>query len=282
MKISHLSLIPLVTMMGCTIPRPETLVKDNGESYVDQQALSVMGSKSKARVAVFTSTFDKSADQTLSALLDAKIAELITSSTCFEIAERATLENLKFEELFTGAETGASVPTRSDFILLAKVVALNRQMFIDFRFYDAKANKTVLSKNIPVVGRGRDPFERALAEFALAFADMFEPKVSVIQTRGNGMVARISRGSASGVKLGMEVEFYEFEQGTSPRVRDTVGRGGVFECDSSSAWVEVDDYYMPSVKVRVGDYVEIITDPAQRRSRNVFTRTIGHFKSMFY
>jgi len=65
------------------------------------------------------------------------------------------------------------------------------------------------------------------------------------------------------------------------RVRDTVGRGGVLECNKDSAWVEVDDYYLPSVNVRQGDYVEIITDPSQKRSRNAFTRFLAQIKAWF-
>lgn len=285
MKKSLLFMSVGVLIAGCTTPRPDALTKDSFDAYLDEQAVSPSAAEGKAKVAVFTSTYDKSDDQTLAALLDSKVAELITSSTGFEIAERATLEALKFEEVFSGTENGAAVPSKSDFILLAKVVSLNRQMFVDFRFYDVKMRKTVLSKNVPLHGRGRDPFEKALGEFAQAFADAYEPKVRVIQTRGDGMVARISRGLSSGVCVGMEVEFYEFEKSSiagNGRIRDTVGRGGVIECDAGSAWVEIDDFRAPSVKVRPGDYVEIFTDPAQRRSRNIFTRTFGRIRGLFY
>lgn len=272
-------------VVGCAAPRPEGLAKDTGPAYVDNVEDAARDSAEKAKVAVFTSTYAEQDDQALAALLDAKIAELLTASTSFEIAERTTLESLKFEEVFSGTDTGAAVPTKSDFILLAKIISgKSVAASVDFRFYDVKARKTVLSKNIPAGGR-RDALDKSLSQFAQSFADAFEKKVRVIQTRGNGMVARISRGLASGVKPGIEVEFYEFDDTSKEpgggRVRDTVGRGGVLECSKDSAWVEVDDYYLPSVNVRRGDYVEIITDPSQKRSRNVFTRFVARFKALF-
>lgn len=278
------SFVPIL-VVGCAAPRPDGLVKDATEPYVDEMEDGEAGNRGKAKVAVFTSTYAEKEDQALAALLDAKIAELLTSSTSFEIAERTTLEALKFEDVFAGTDTGATVPTKSDYILLAKILSGHRiDTSVDFRFYDVKARKTVLSKNIPAGGRG-DALDRSLSQFAQSFADAFEKKVRVIQTRGNGMVARISRGLASGVKPGIEVEFYEFDDAVKDadgmRVRDTVGRGGVLECSKDSAWVEVDDYYLPSVNVRQGDYVEIIADPSQRRSRNVFTRFMARFKALF-
>ncbi len=272
-------------VVGCMAPRPEGLVKDTGAAYVDAREDSAVGSAGKAKVAVFTSTYEAEEDQALAALLDAKIAELLTSSSSFEIAERTTLEALKFEDVLSGTDTGATVPTKSDYILLAKIISgKSIGTSVDFRFYEVKARKTVLSRTIPAVG-GDDAIERSLSGFAQAFADAFEKKVRVIQTRGNGMVARISRGLDSGLKPGVEVEFYEFDDTVNDpggtRVRDTVGRGGVLECSKDSSWVEVDDYYLPSVSVRQGDYVEIIADPSQRRSRNPFARFISRVKACF-
>ena len=282
--VAMLLLIP-VFVAGCVAPRPEGLVKDSGVPYVDKMEDASTGKAGKAKVAVFTSTYEAAEDQALAALLDAKIAELLTSSSCFEIAERTTLEALKFEDVFSGTDTGAAVPTKSDFILLAKIIS-GRSIgtSVDFRFYEVKARKTVLSRTIAADG-GDDAIGRSLSAFAQAFADAFEEKVRVIQTRGNGMVARISRGLDSGLKPGVEVEFYEFDDTVKnpggTRVRDTVGRGGVLECSKDSSWVEVDDYYLPSVNVRQGDYVEIIADPAQRRSRNPFTRFLSRVKAYF-
>ena len=269
---------------GCVAPRPEGLIKDTGAPYVDAQEDAIVGGAGKAKVAVFTSTYEAEEDQALAALLDAKIAELLTSSSSFEIAERTTLEALKFEDVLSGTDTGAAVPTKSDYILLAKIISGKRiGTSVDFRFYEVKSRKTVLSKTI--AASGGDAIERSLSGFAQAFADAFEKKVRVIQTRGNGMVARISRGLDSGLKPGVEVEFYEYDDTANDpsgmRVRDTVGRGGVLECSKDSAWVEVDDYYLPSVSVRQGDYVEIIADPSQRRSRNLFTRFIARVKACF-
>ena len=277
--------IPAALAVGCAAPRPEGLAKDAVTPYVDALGEKDVGTVHKAKVAVFTSTYAEKEDQALAALLDARIAEMLTSSTSFEIAERTTLESLKFESMFAGTDTGAAVPTKSDFVLLAKIISgrgIGRT--VDFRFYDVKERRTVLSKSIAAVGRDAT-FEASLSKFSQSFADAFEQKVRVVQTRGDGMVARISRGLDSGLKTGTEVEFYEFDDtvktGDGKRVRDTVGRGGVLECSKEFAWVEVDDYYLPSVKVRQGDYVEIITDPSQRRSRNGFTRLLTRIKAFF-
>ncbi len=279
-----LSSILLLLAAGCAAPRPDRLVKDVGEPYVDTAAVSRFGDGVKAKVAVFTSTYAEKDDQAIAALLDAKIAELLTASDSFEIAERTTLEALKFESMFSGTDTGANIPTKSDFILLAKIISGRRiGSSVDFRFYDVKARKTILSKSVAIVGRG-DALSRSLSEFAQAFADAFDEKVRVVQTRGKGQVARISRGLDYGLKPGTEVEFYELsgsKAGGGEVIRDTVGRGGVLECTRDLAWVEVDDYYLPSVNVRVGDYVEIITDLSQRRSRNIFTRFISNLRSLF-
>lgn len=286
MKMNHvLALFLPVFVVGCVAPRPESLAKDTGAPYVDKLEDGAVGATSKAKVAVFTSTYAEKEDQSLAVLLDAKIAELLTASSSFEIAERTTLESLKFEEVFSGTDTGAAVPTKSDYILLAKIISgRSVNTSVDFRFYDVKNRKTVLSKIIDANGRG-DALDRSLSEFAQAFADAFEKKVRVVQTRGNGMVARISRGLASGVKPGIEVEFYEFgdtsKDSSGSRARDTVGRGGVLECSKDSAWVEIDDYYLPAVNVRQGDYVEIITDPSQKRSRNILTRFLMRVKAYF-
>ena len=274
-----------VLFMGCVAPRPDGLVKDSGNAYVDDLGMAPIATGDKAKVAVFTSTYREEENQALVAQLDAKITEMLTSSTSFEIAERTTLEALKFESVFAGTDTGADVPTKSDFILLAKIISgRGVPTSVDFRFYDVKKRKTVLSRSI-AAGRRGDAFEKSLSNFAQSFADTFEQKVRVLQTRGKGMVARISRGLSSGLKPGTEVEFYEFDNTVKDaggqRIRDTVGRGGVLECSKDSAWVEVDDYYLPSVNVRPGDYVEILTDPTQRRKRNLITRTLSRFKAFF-
>lgn len=281
-----LALTPLVLLVGCVAPRPDKLQKDSGTAYVDAQELVEKDVVEKAKVAVLTSTYADRDDQALAALLDAKITELLTSSARFEIAERAALASLKFEEIFTGTDSGVTIPTKSDFVLMAKIVSGSRiGMTIDFRFYEVAARKTIFSRTIPVAGRGRDILARSISEFAQSFADAFEPKVRVLQTRGNGMVARISRGLDAGVRPGMEVEFYEFDETVKgvngARVRDTVGRGGVLECNGDTAWVEIDDYQLPSVRVRQGDYVEVMADPAQRRSRNFLTRFISRLSGVF-
>ena len=120
-------------VVGCMAPRPEGLVKDTGAAYVDAREDSAVGSAGKAKVAVFTSTYEAEEDQALAALLDAKIAELLTSSSSFEIAERTTLEALKFEDVLSGTDTGATVPTKSDYILLAKIISGLRRKILVFQ-----------------------------------------------------------------------------------------------------------------------------------------------------
>ena len=148
---------------------------------------------------------------------------------------------------------------------------------VDFRFYEKKTKRTVLTKNIEHTAPGEITSQRspeaiskltvAAQECAKAFAmelgSRYAPPARVVEVRGNGQVAKVTMGSNYGLVKGVKVEFFEYTDNSdviagATREPSLVGYGIVLESDLTSAWLEI---LAPiQVIVRRGHYVRITSD----------------------
>jgi len=159
---------------------------------------------------------------------------------------------------------------------------------VDYRFYEKAGNRVVLTKNLegaspsytkpprrernapppkidPAqlietdegIGKLVEAVQESAKAFAVELGKRYAPAARVVETRGEGKVARITLGTNYGVTDNARVEFFEFVDNSGivagathePRI---VGYGKVIEVDQASAWVEVDSF--KKVKVLKGHY----------------------------
>ena len=102
--------------------------------------------------------------------------------------------------------------------------------------------------------------EVAAREFCAKIAVKYAPPARVLQTRGNGAVARISIGKNYGVSEGTKVCFFEIidnsDVGGEKRDQNDIATGTVKRVEAKTAWVEVDN--ADNVNVRKGVYVRVL------------------------
>ena len=139
---------------------------------------------------------------------------------------------------------------------------------IDFRLIDLESNKKLMSQRINAISDKLvskkdkddrefvliDAAEKAVRQFTSVLAKKYGPQIMVIETRGEGEVARINVGKNFGLDRDVRVEFYKnkispVDPNAKP-MRSPVGYGTILEVEDESAWVWVENF--DEVEVMMG------------------------------
>ena len=295
---------------GCATPRPESLQvteRDNA-IYVDADSDTAKRSpdgKFKVSVAVSAGTFSAFGD--VRDTIDAGLVESLSQFSRFQVSEFSRLGELEKVLSAVGEEdaiTGWIDADSLDALVVAKINSITvdsreglvivngkRQysfdvsLGVDFRMYDKTQRQVAFTKSVfrsdsglaeaDVRRRLGELARDCVEEFAKAVGSRFSPQARVLQTRGSGLVARISIGKDHGLSKGAEIEFYEIVDNSAivasaKRDKNIVGRGYVFEVDANSAWVEVLEHKI--VNVKRGQYAAIMADEGNQRGLNPVSR----------
>ena len=302
--------------IGCTAPKPESLVvseRDN-ETYVDKEADSSSDSPAfKIAIAATAGTFAEFTD--VRDTIDARLVESLSQFAHFQVSEFSRLAELEKVLSVAGEQnviSGWIDADSLDALVVAKVTSVTigrregafivngqRQysfdisLGVDFRMYDKVQRQVVFTKNTSLSKRGLDEANvrqqlnllarECVDDFIKSVGSRFSRPARVLQTRGKGLVARISMGKDHGLTKGAEIEFYEIVDNSAivasaKRDKNIVGKGSVLEVDVKSAWVEVYDH--TAVRVRRGHYASVVEDPGKRHGLNPFTRFLDRAGSI--
>jgi len=306
----------VVLAIGCTAPKPESLVvseRDN-ETYVDKEAESSSDSPVfKIAIAATAGTFSEFTD--VRDTIDARLVESLSQFAHFQVSEFSRLVELEKVLSVAGEQnviSGWIDADSLDALVVAKVTSVTigrregafivngqRQysfdisLGIDFRMYDKVQRQVVFTKNTLLSKRGlaeanvRQQLNllarECVDEFIKSVGSRFSRPARVLQTRGQGLVARISMGKDHGLVKGAEIEFYEIVDNSAivanaKRDKSVVGKGSVLEVDVNSAWVEV--YEHTAVRVKRGHYASVVDDAGNRHGLNPFTRFLDRAGSI--
>jgi len=309
----------LMLVCGCAAPRPESLretVRDKAV-YVDDDAsaqLAQNNAEYKVAIAAFAGRYAAEYGDVRDTL-DAELSESLSRFAHFRVSEFSRLAELEKVLAVAGEQDpiGGWLDADSlDALVIARIgsVTVGRRegMFVvngqrqytfdvsvgvDFRMYDKAKRTVVLTRSASQSRKGlAEANVRAqlcqlakdcVADFMQTVGSRFSRPARVLQTRGSGMVARISIGRDHGLTTGSEVEFYEVvdNSGIVPganRDKNVIGRGMVLELDAGSAWVEVFDSKVANVKR--GHYVSIVEGRENMRRRNAMTRFLDRAESV--
>ena len=131
---------------------------------------------------------------------------------------------------------------------------------VDFRLIDLENNNKLMSQRVNAISdklvsdTGKDDkefvlidaAEKAVRQFTSILAKKYGPQVMVIETRGDGEIARINVGKNFGLDKDVRIEFYKntispVDPNAKP-MRSPIGYGKVLEVEEESAWVWVENY----------------------------------------
>ena len=298
----------VVLVSGCKAPHPESLMiseRDN-EIYLDKEADSSSDSPAyKIAIAATAGTFADFTD--VRDTIDARLVESLSQFSHFQVSEFSRLAELEKVLSVAGEQNAISgwIDADSlDALVVAKVTSVTigrregafivngqRQysfdisLGVDFRMYDKVQHQVVFTKNTSLSKRGlaeanvRQQLNllarECVDDFIKSVGSRFSRPARVLQTRGKGLVARISMGKDHGLVKGTEIEFYEIVDNSAivtnaKRDKNVVGKGSVLEVDANSAWVEV--YEHSAVRVKRGHYATVVDDAGNRHGLNPVTR----------
>lgn len=275
---------------GCAF-NPETMpiTQRDQAVYVDAGAPKRNAEK-KARVAVQASVGEYRQYKIIADSLSSSLRDRLAQFAFFDLLDKSNKDALLKEKMSSAAD-----PTEvdfkdleADFVVVAKIASLTTRSFgssvsidvqFDFAWISTGDSQRVIMKksikpslrnaNAQVEGDVFDVLRRAAEKASQEFSEMisskYAPPARVLQTRGNGAAARISIGQDYGLRVGMEVEFYEIVDnsalGGDARDNSIIARGEVKSVEAKAAWVKVSDF--EQVNVRKGVYVRI---PEQKES----------------
>lgn len=156
---------------------------------------------------------------------------------------------------------------------------------VDFRFYEKATGRTILVKNIErvapgsvdceqtptaetpdAVGKLKVAVQECAKVFAMELGSRYAPPARVVETRGEGKVAKFTMGTNYGLVKGVKVEFFEYVDNSdvvagAVREPSPVGYGVVLEAEQNSSWAEVLE--SDKVFVKRGHYVRITSDQSK-------------------
>ena len=261
--------------------------------YVDPGAAKTLYTKeSKAKVAVVTSlgAYAKDCKQ-VGETLDSSLNAKLSGFSFFQVVDRKSQAALIQNAVASGADPAESITgVEADFVVVARIASLNVQahtspqtrkaqastsysadVVFDFRWISVESKRVVMTESIKksggyasspdglVAGLG-NVAEEAVKEFCAKIAVKYAPPARVLETRGNGMAARISIGSNYGVAEHTDVCFYEIvdnsDVGGAKRDMKDIATGKVKRVEEKSAWVEVKN--AEETNVRKGVYVRVL------------------------
>lgn len=156
---------------------------------------------------------------------------------------------------------------------------------VDFRFYEKATGRTILVKNIEreapgtvdseqtptaetpeAVGKLKVAAQECAKVFAMELGARYAPPARVVETRGEGKVAKFTMGTNYGLVKGVKVEFFEYVDNSdvvagAVREPSPVGYGVVLESEQNFSWAEVLE--SDKVVVKRGHYVRITSDQSK-------------------
>lgn len=292
--------------VGCSVkPGNLQVTARDQEMYNDAGGGPLVQNKeAKYPVAILVSSGKDDREKAVYAALDAAVSDNLSKIAFFSVVERSNLGALAKEqnlESLNDADLAKLDIPKADYLITAKITSATMakaplsnlsyqgKVQVDYRFYEKAGNRVIVTKNIEGasssyvrVEKNQDPapvmagpaatakLVEAAQETAKAFAvelgKRYAPAARVVETRGEGQVARITIGSNYGVAAKSKVEFYEFADNSAivagatrePRV---IGYGTVVEVADGSAWAEVQDH--KKVKVLRGHYARLASDQSK-------------------
>ena len=307
-KMWAISVLLMALSIGCTAPRPESLTvsdRDN-EIYLDKGADAASDSPVfKIAIAASAGTFADFTD--VRDTIDARLVEALSQFSHFQVSEFSRLAELEkvlsaageqnaingwidadsLDALVVAKVTSVTIGRREGLLIIngERQYSFDVSLGVDFRMYDKVQRQVVFTKNISLSKNGlaeanvRQQLNLLAREcvegFIKSVGSRFSRPARVLQTRGKGLVARISMGRDHGLVKGTEIEFYEIVDNSAivanaKRDKNVVGKGSVLEADANSAWVEV--YEHSAVRVKRGHYAAVVDDAGNRHGLNPLTR----------
>lgn len=259
---------------------------DKTALYTDVQSKQKKESKAKIAVVVSAGEFKKDYKPVVDQLSSA-LNEKLSKFAFFEIVDRENLGIVFSENMLTSddptavADLGA---VKANFLLIAKINSLNADPNVgsvegrfDFTWISPSSKKVLMKKSIRSNGglfsMTTDPMGRlmnaasdAAGKFTMAVSAKYAPPARVLETRGDGEIARISMGSNYGLSKGMTVVFFKYVDNSAIVAGAThdespIGNAEVKMADEKDAWVQMMKF--PEVKACRGMFVKV---PEQQES----------------
>lgn len=216
-------------------------------------------------------------EQNLESLNDDELGKLDVGKADYLITAQVTSANV------VGSTTSNIIATVAAATVNSAASAMKSykgKVQVDYRFYEKATNRVILTKSITAnssssmtasgspsgdqeIAKLADAIQQSAKLFTVELGSRYAPLARVVETRGEGHMARITIGGNYGLNRKAKVQFFEYADNSDivagatrdPRI---VGYGKVVEVDQDSAWVEVDDY--KEAKVLRGHYVKLVFD----------------------
>jgi len=269
-------------LAGCAF-NPESMALGPKDStvYVDAGApKTLFAEESKAKVAVIASVGEYKDYKQVGESLDSSLNAKLASFSFFQIVDRKSQAALIKDSVLAGADPAEIVNgIEADFVVVARIAALvaspglmsSCDVTFDFKWISKATQKVIMTESIKPPTRAASSqadlivalnraAEIAAREFCAKIAVKYTPPARVLQTRGNGLAARISIGKNYGVGEGTKVCFYEIidnsDVGGAKRDQNDIATGEIHSVEAKTAWVKVDD--ADKTNVRRGVYVRVL------------------------
>lgn len=306
-------IVPLVSValalgLGCSsrpgnmeiTPRDQQVYRDPGAAPLEQQT------EERMSVAILVSEPNDAEGQEITSALDSTLTDAVAGFAFFTIVERSNLgalqRELTLETLDSDELAQIEIPT-ADYLITARIASTKMKpvigprdsyegiVHVDFRFYEKLTDRVVLTKNIEgrsphysavnygpeAVAKLAEAAQEAAKAFAVELGHRYAPEARVVETRGEGKVARITIGSNYGLAPDAKVEFYRYVDNSdviagAEREPSIIGYGKVIEVDQRTAWVEIKKH--EKANVFRGHYVRVAANQ-EKTSEEKATKGFG-------
>ena len=298
-KIAYVCIViaAMLVLGGCRIRPGELAITERDKAvYVDPERKSyAMGEESQYPLAILVNAGRDETEKAIYAALDAALTDSLSQFTFFTIKERSNLgalqKEMDLESLSSEEISNLNIP-EADFLITAKMASTNMkkalfpqdqwngEVSIDYRFYEKAEARLIFSKNIMVlssstsskssgpgaVGCLVEAAQKSASEFAVELGKRYAPEAVVVETRGEGRVAKINLGNNYGVAKSAKVEFYEYVDNSAiipgaVREPSPVGYGMVLVAEKDCSWVEILNH--KKVKITRGHYAKLSSDQSK-------------------
>lgn len=296
-QVASIVILIAILPIGCaTTPGELEITSRDRQIYTDPTGGPlVQAEETKLPVAILVSEGGTELDESIYRTLDSSLVNLISEFAFFTLVERSNLAALQKERLLETLDSDElsqiDIP-EADYLITAKVASAAMESSVisggrfqgvtavDFRFYEKPTDRVVLTRNIEGKSAGftesqdgpgadaklAEAAQEAAKAFAVELGTRYAQEARVIETRGEGKVAKISIGSSYGVTKGAKIEFYEYVDNSdvvagATREPSPVGYGKVLEATDGTSWVEIQNY--KKVNVLRGHYVKFAADQSK-------------------
>ena len=271
------------SITGCAFnPESMPVGQKDSQVYVDEGAPKSLATKeNKAKVAVITSVGEYKDYQQMAEALDSSLNAKLSGFSFFEVVDRKSQAALIKDAVASGESAGdiSTSGVEADFVVVARIASLtvdtgitcSAQVVFDFKWISKATQKVIMTESIKPPTRSvtspealaavlNRAAEVAARDFCAKIGVKYAPPARVLQTRGDGAVARISIGKNYGVGEGTPVCFYEIidnsDVGGEKRDMNDIATGEVKRVEEKTSWVAVDN--AENVNVRKGVYVRVL------------------------